>query len=257
MLDEFNKRIQEALIRATIWAFVGSLYGMIFIFFYNLTGHWSLSLNPLLVAGILAATIGAMIYSSMSLAVIVTTVSSMICLFYVISNGDQIDLQAMIMSSALAGAITGVIYALTARNSRIFRADIKALAGVSSGAIASLFFVGILQWIPNPSLPWIVALICLLSGSLYVTLIPFYVLKFKKLLPTSVSGALAGAGTGVFIALLFFVMISGVTPEAAGSLQPLTEQIRNQLLTAALGGLLGGGLSGFVSGMLLRQWRDI
>ena len=63
--------------------------------------------------------------------------------------------------------------------------------------------------------------------------------------------------TSVFIALLFFVMITGVTPEAAGPLQALTEQIRATFSYGALGGMIGGGLAGFLSGLFLRKWQDL
>ncbi len=257
MLDEFNKRGQEALTRAMIWAIIGSLYGMIFIFFYNLSQHWSLPLSPLFFSATLAATIAALIYSSMRLAVIVSLIASMVCLFYVVANGEQISLSSMMLVTAIAGAITGGIYGAKAKSSRVFRADAKTLAGVSSGALVAILIVIVSALIPAISLSIIIAVSCLLTGALYVTLVPFFVRRYHELLPPVGDGAMVGAGASVFIALLFFVLISGVTPEMAGPLQPLTEQIRNTFFGAALGGMLGGAISGFLSGMMLTRWQDL
>ncbi len=257
MLEELLHRVLGASIRAIIWAFIGSLYGIIFIFFYNLAEHWALPLNSLFIAGTLAGTIAALIYSSMSLALIVTPITSVVCLFYIINNGNEISLSGMTFTAFIIGSIAGALYGLKAKNSHIFRAGAKTLAGISAGAVVALFIMILAQSFADISMTVTVAIACLLTGSLYITLAPFYVQHFHKLLPPVLDGAMVGAGTSVFIALLFFVMITGVTPEAAGSLQPLTEQIRNTMLSATLGGALGGGLSGFMAGLMLRKWHDL
>ena len=257
MIDELQLRSREALIRATIWAFVGSLYGMIFIFFHHLAVHWDLSIPPVLIACTLAATIAALIYSSMRLAVIVTPISSVACLFYVVSNGSQISLLNLTLSTALIGSVAGAVYGLKARDSRVFRADAKTLSGVCAGAIVAVVIFLLGEVLPGLSMSLTIALACLLTGTLYVTFAPFFVRRFHELLPAVGDGAMVGAGTSVFIALLFFIMITGVTPETAGSLQPLTEQIRASFSAGAFGGMLGGGLSGLLSGFLLRKWQDL
>lgn len=257
MLQDPGKRISEALIRATIWAFIGSLYGMLFIFFFNLSEHWTLPPGPVFVAATLAATLAALVYSSMRLAVIVTPIASVACLLYVISSGAEISLLNMILVAAITGGITGMLYGLKVRSSRVFRADAKTLAGISSGFSVSLVMVLLLQLFPDVSQFLIIAIACLLTGFVYITLVPFYINHFHNLLPPAMDGTMVGAGTSIFIALLFFVMITGVTPEAAGSLQQLTEQIRNTFLSGTLGGMLGGGLSGFLSEVMLRKWQDL
>lgn len=257
MLDELNKRSQEALIRATVWAFIGSLYGMIYIFFFNLSLHWSLPLNPFLVAGTMAGTLAALIYSSMSLAVIVAAISSICSLFLVVFNGGTITIPYLISTTAVVGAIVGAIYGLKAKQSRIHRADAKTLTGAFSGAVTALVFLILNLLFPSIPLAFTVAMSCLITGSLYTLLVPEFINRFDKLLLPVADGAMVGAGTSIFIGLLFFVMISGVTPEVAGELQSYTEQIRNTFLQAALGGMIGGGIAGFLSGWMLRKWQDL
>ncbi len=256
-MDQLNTRFQEALIRGTIWAFIGILYGILYILFFSLSNHLSLPLSPLLVAGTLSGTIAALIYSSMSLAVIVTAVSSIVSLIFVVSNINSLSLIDMTITTALVGAMTGAVYGLKAKQSRIFRADAKTLTGICCGALVSLFFILLSSILPDISLGFTVATLCLLTGGLYVTFVPTFIKYFDNLLPPMADGAMVGAGTGAFIALLFFFMISGVTPETAGGLQLLMDQIRNTILQTAFGGMMGGGLAGLFSGFMLREWQDL
>lgn len=257
MKHHFNIRCKEACIRGTIWSFIGSLYGILFILFFSLSDHLLLPFNPVLVAGTLAGTIAALIYSSMSLAVIVTIVTSIVSLIFVISNGNNLSLTDMAITTAIVGAITGAVYGLKAKRSRVFRADAKTITGICAGALVSLSFILLSSILPVFSMGFTVATLCLLTGGLYVTFVPTFVKHFDGLLPPIAGGAMVGAGTGAFIALLFFFMISGVTPEVAGNLQLLMEQIRNSIPQTAVGGMIGGGLAGLFSGFMLTKWQDL
>ncbi|MCU7926748.1 MAG: hypothetical protein KZQ97_09930 [Candidatus Thiodiazotropha sp. (ex Dulcina madagascariensis)] len=57
-------RAKEALVRGAIWGFIGLLYAILFVFFAILAEYWLLPIDPLFLAGILAGTFGALIYSS-------------------------------------------------------------------------------------------------------------------------------------------------------------------------------------------------
>lgn len=257
MVDNFKKRSKEAFIRGTVWAFIGALYGMIFIFFYNLSEHYSLPVSPLVVAGTLAGTIAALIYSSMSLAVIIASVSSVTSLIFAVTNNGNINLPNLILTTAIVGALVGAWYGLFAKHSRVFRADAKTLTGICSGGLVALFILIVNFILPATPLMLTIGISCLLTGSLYVILVPVFIQRFDEILPAVGDGAMVGAGTSIFIALLFFVMISGVTPEAAGDLQLLTDHIRDTFLQASVGGMLGGGIAGFVSGLMLKEWQDL
>jgi hypothetical protein len=257
MVEAINNRIQEALIRSIIWAFIGSLYGMLFIFFFTLAEYLELPLSPILIAGTLAGTIAALIYSSMRLAVIVAAVSSFVSLFYVVLSDNHLNLTYMTLATAIVGGITGALYGMMAKTSRVYRADAKTLTGVVSGALVSVFAVLLKLIFPSLPLGFIVAFSCLLTGSLYVTIVPAFIKRFDGLLPPMADGAMVGTGSSIFVALLFFVMITGITPEAAGTLHQFSAQIRDIFPQASLGGLLGGGISGFISGMTLRRWQDL
>ena len=91
----------------------------------------------------------------------------------------------------------------------------------------------------------------------YVLFAPFCVKHFNHLLPPIGDGAIAGGATSMFVGLLLFIMVTGVTPESAGNLGPVANRIRELMPVAMLGGLLGGGISVFVSALLGRQWLDL
>ncbi len=257
MVDNFNKRTKEALVRGTVWAFIGSLYGMLFIFFYSLSEHYSLPVSSFLVAGTLAGTLAALIYSSMSLAVIIASVSSVTSLIIAVSSDGNIDLLKLVLITAFVGALVGAWYGIFAKHSRVYRADAKTLTGICAGGLISLLIFIVNFLIPSTPMMLTIGVSCLLTGSLYVVLVPVFIQRYDEILPAVGDGAMVGAGTSVFIALLFFIMISGVTPESAGDLQLLTEHIRDTFLQASAGGMLGGGVAGFISGMMLKEWQDL
>ncbi|MCU7916181.1 MAG: hypothetical protein KZQ65_09880 [Candidatus Thiodiazotropha sp. (ex Gloverina cf. vestifex)] len=103
-------RVREALIRGAIWAFVGLLYAMLFIFFAALAAHWQLPINPVFLAGILAGTLGALIYSSMRLAVLMTVIIAPFSIFYFILASWPINLFYLLLIVSTIGAIIGALY---------------------------------------------------------------------------------------------------------------------------------------------------
>lgn len=256
-LNDLSLRTKEALIRGAIWSFIGSLYGMIFKFFYSLAEYWSLPISSILFAGTLAATLAALIYSSMTLAFIVATASSLVSLIYVLSAGDLVDIVNLGIVCAVFGAAFGALYGYKAKSSRVYRADAKTLAGLTAGAIVSLLYFVISQAFSSINLVLTITVLCLFTGALYIAVVTWFIHRFNHLLPAIGDGAIVGAGTGLFVSILFFLMITGVTPEVAGEHRLLTEIIRYQLLSAAFGGMLGGGIAGFTSGWLLRGWLDL
>ncbi len=250
-------RAKEALIRGAIWAFIGLLYAMLFIFFVALAEHWQLPINPVSLAGILAGTFGALIYSSMRLAVLMTVIVSPISIFYFILAPWPIDLSYLLLVVMLTGAVIGGLYGVFSLSSRVYRADAKTLAGFSAGWIASLIYLMLSWLVEGIPLSLIVALMCPLTGMLYVWMVPSFIKHYDDLLPPVGDGLMAGVGISAFVALTFFVMISSVDSNVAGSLLPALERMREILPQSLLGGVIGGGLAGIASGLLLTDWQDL
>ncbi|MCU7851571.1 MAG: hypothetical protein KZQ80_05095 [Candidatus Thiodiazotropha sp. (ex Monitilora ramsayi)] len=250
-------RVREALIRGAIWAFIGLLYAMLFIFFAALAAHWQLPINPVFLAGILAGTLGALIYSSMRLAVLMTIIIAPFSIFYFILASWPINLLYLLLIVSTIGAIIGALYGVFSMGSRVHRADAKTLAGFSAGWLASLGYLLFSSLLDNISLSTIVAFMCPITGILYVWMVPTFIKHYDDLLPPIGDGLIVGVGVSGFVALTFFVMISSVDSGVAGPLIAVLEQVRETLPAAIIGGILGGGLAGIASGLLLTDWQDL
>jgi hypothetical protein len=245
------------MIRGAIWAFIGLLYGMLFVFFSAFAEYWKLPINPHLFAGVLSGTLGALIYSSMRLAVLMTVIISPICIFYFIFADKPINLTMILLLSTIIGAVVGAFYGVFSMGSRVNRADAKTLAGFSSGWVISLCYLIMSTFYDNVSIIVIVALMCPLTGILYVFLVPGFIKLYDNLLPPVGDGLMVGMGVSGFVTLSFFIMISTIDIEIAGPLITVLSKIQENLPGAVFGGILGGGTAGVLSGLLLTRWQDL
>ncbi|MCU7917550.1 MAG: hypothetical protein KZQ95_04240 [Candidatus Thiodiazotropha sp. (ex Epidulcina cf. delphinae)] len=250
-------RAKEALVRGAIWGFIGLLYAILFVFFAILAEYWLLPIDPLFLAGILAGTFGALIYSSMRLAVLMTIIISPVCIFYFILADRPVNPLNLLLIVAIAGALIGAMYGNFSVASRVNRADAKTLAGFSSGWLASLGYLLLSNLIDAASMSMIIAFMCPLTGILYVSMVPGFIRIYDNLLPPVGDGLIVGIGVSGFVALSFFVMISSVDNSVAGPLLPALDRVRETLPGAVAGGMLGGGLAGIISGLLLTDWQDL
>jgi hypothetical protein len=141
--------------------------------------------------------------------------------------------------------------------SRVNRADAKTLAGFSAGWLASLVYLLLINLTAPLSIAAIVALLCPLTGLIYVTLVPGFIKLYDNLLPAVGDGLIVGVGVSGFIALSLFVMIGSIDNEVAGPFSSALEVIHGNLPGAAVGGIIGAGLAGILSGLLLTDWQDL
>lgn len=250
-------RLREALIRGAIWAFIGLLYAMLFVFFSVFSGYWKLPAEPYFVALLLSGTIGAIIYSSMRLAVFMAGLLFPISIFYFTLSDGNMTLTALLKILLPAGLVIGGLYSLFAKGSRIDCADAKTLAGFCVGGILGLGYLLAEPWLKQIPLPWLVAIACPVTGMLYVFVVPTFIRLYRDLLPPVGDGALVGGFVAIFIAFCSFIMASSIDSSMAGTLMPEVEQVLERLPLAMLGGLLGAGCAGIISGLMLSEWQDL
>ena len=253
----FPRRVKEALIRGVIWAFIGLLYAMLFVFFVSLAEHWQPPVNPVFLAAILAGTLGALIYSSMRLAVLMTVVISPVSIFYFILSPRPVDLLSLLLAVTVIGAVIGGLYGVFSKGSRVHRADAKTLAGFSAGWLAALVYLLISWSVEGFTVGWVILLLCPLTGMLYVWMVPSFIKHYDDLLPPVADGLMVGVGVSAYVALTFFVLVSSIDEAAAGPLMPALERVYELLPQSLLGGVVGGGLAGVASGLLLTDWQDL
>ncbi|QFY89839.2 hypothetical protein D5125_10230 [Magnetovirga frankeli] len=250
-------RLREAGIRGGIWAFIGLLYAVLFVFFVVFSRRWDIPADPFFVAAVLAATIGALIYSSMRLAVLMAGLLFPISIIMFTLGGGELDLLHLLAIMLPAGALMGALYGYLSHGSRIRCADAKTLAGFCVGVLVGLLYMLLSSRLQGVPLAWLVAAMSPLTGVLYVLLVPTFIHLYDDLLPPVGDGALVGGFVAVFISICSFVMASSVDTGMAGNLVPEVELVLEQLPSAMLGGVIGAGLAGVISGLLLTDWQDL
>ncbi|MEJ2610906.1 MAG: hypothetical protein P8179_12685 [Candidatus Thiodiazotropha sp.] len=230
---------------------------MLFVFFAAFAGYWKLPVNPYLFAGILAGTLGALIYSSMRLAVLMSIITSPVCIIFFTFAKHPINLHQLLIVVMLIGAVVGALYGIFSTGSRVNRADAKTLAGFSSGWLVSLGYLLISSLVETHSISLVVALMCPITGIIYVILVPNFIKLYDDLLPPIGDGLIVGIGVSGFVTLSFFIMISSIDNSVGGPLTSLLNTVRDDLPSAIFGGMLSAGLAGIVSGLLLTDWQDL
>ncbi|MBF0255337.1 MAG: hypothetical protein HQL47_02525 [Gammaproteobacteria bacterium] len=256
-LTSFFLRLREAAIRGGIWAFIGLLYAVLFVFFVVFSGRWGLPADPYFVAAVLSGTIGALIYSSMRLAVLMAGLLFPISIIMFTLGEGAVTVSGLLLVMVPAGAVMGALYGYLSHGSRIRCADAKTLAGFSVGVLVGLVYMLLSARLEQVPLAWVVAGLSPLTGLLYVMVVPTFIKLYNDLLPPIGDGALVGGFVAVFIAICSFVMASSVDTGMAGNLLPEVERVLEQLPSAMLGGIIGAGLAGVVSGLLLTNWQDL
>lgn len=262
---DWGERINEAAVRAAVWGFVGLFFGVLYLLFVVFIEQWGWPVDPRLAAGIIAGTIGALIYGSMRLAVIVAIVVSLICLFLFTNVAGAVAVERLLLLLVPVGALIGALYGGFQRRSdcygpdcsRVYRADAKGVAGLVSGAGASMLYFSVIPHFASPPFALTVAVLCVVGGLLYVAVLPFCLRRFTELLPPAGDGAVVGAGAALFVGLFYFVLVGGIEPELVGALAGASERIHASLLDAVLGGVLGSGAAGFLRGLLRVEWTDL
>jgi hypothetical protein len=257
LLADLLLRLREASIRGAIWAFVGLLYAMLFVFFSVFATHWLLPAQPYFIAAVMSGTIAALIYSSMRLAVLMASLLFPISIIKFTLAGGQVSLGALHALMVPAGVVMGAVYGYFSSGSRIRRADAKTLTGFAAGVLVGLLYLLLSPLLSGVSLVGLLGVTSALTGALYVLLVPSFIRLYDDLLPPVGDGALVGAFVAVFIGLCSFVMASSIDTGMAGALSPEVETVLAQLPSAITGGALGAGLTGVLSGLLLTGWQDL
>ncbi|MDJ0806780.1 MAG: hypothetical protein QNJ78_08090 [Gammaproteobacteria bacterium] len=250
-------RFREAFIRGVIWAFIGTLYGMLFVTFAALGTEWQIPLHPYLFSGVLAGTIGALIYSSMRLAVLMAIIISPICAILMVYWSASIGPLNLLLIIGAVGAIAGGIYGRYTPNSRVYRADAKTLTGLTAGMFVSCVGLLIVNLYPDTPMGIVICIMCPLTGFLYVTMVPAFLKRFRHSLSATGNGALVGFGVAVFLALCNFVMVHSIDIDSTGAFHDLIHRVQDFLPQAMLGGLFGGGFAGIISSLFFDRWQDL
>jgi hypothetical protein len=263
MYSTFNSRLKDAGARSVIWAFVGALFGVLFIAAEHVLKGVAGPLDPLILAAAAAGAVGALIYSSMRLAVVAAGVTTvlLITLQFALGIGSKriaapVDIAVWLGAASAVGALVGAYYGHAAPASRVNRAMAKTLAGLVAGASTGLLWWIVVQLAGEPPLWLTVAVLVPAVGWSYVSLAAYFVRWGSRWLPRVIDAALVGAAVAVVVVLGYWVVVASVNPAialAAG----LDEALPAQLPEALVAGAGGGMIAGFLRGMLGFGWYDL
>ena len=246
----------EALIRGAVWALVGVIYGFLLVVLLHALPVDRFPYLGYPIAVIAASALGALLYGSMRLTVMVSIYAAIAVAIAFVSVPGQRTLVVLISTGAVIGLVAGMLYGRYVLGSRVYRADAKLLAGIFAGAIASISaLIPALLFEPLPNF-LLAMILCPLTGMLYMAVLPWFVHRFSDLLPPVADGALVGTGAGGLMGLLFAIMVGtlhGYLPEDE-ELQVMA--ILSAWPAASAGGALGAFLVGAGGAFLRVPWRD-
>jgi hypothetical protein len=264
MYPTFNSRLKDAGARSVIWAFVGALFGVLFVGALQPFEEVGGPIDPLIFAAACAGAVGALIYSSMRLAVITAGVSTVLIVVLQFARGigsvrvaAWTDLAVWLGAAVAVGAVVGAYYGHVSPASRVNRAMGKTLAGLAAGGATGVVWWAVVQLSGSAPPLWLtVGVLVPVVGWSYVLLANQLLRSGGRWLPRAVDGALVGATVACVVVLGYWVVAAGVSPAVAGA-AGFDRTLMAQLPEALVAGAGGGMLAGFVRGLLGFGWYDL
>ena len=250
--------VQDALIRALTWAFVGGLFGAIFVVSRALLAELQPPALQQGLAAVIATALGALLYGSMRLTVIVAVCALSTMALAALLAAAPLALPQLLLIGGLSGVLVGGFYGHLDHHSRVRRADAKLLAGLSAGVLGGASVLVPLQLlaveVPDVLLTALLAPLC---GLLYVGMALGFVRRFSHVLAPAGDGVLVGAGAGAVVAVLFWLMRDSMArwPEAA--LHPVLAGGDGQWLYATASAAAAAALVGVARAILRLRWYNL
>jgi hypothetical protein len=200
--------------------------------------------------------LGGLFYGSMRLAFIVAIFTNIAVFGYLTSSTGYVDPKGVIALGAGVGLVIGAIYGATVKDSHVFRADAKFLAGTLAGLLASgvAVIAALAEW--QWPLAQLLGFLAPTTGLIYVLLVPRFIRRFSNLLPATGDGALVGAAVGGFVGLGLWVMGGNVLEDMAGPWAELSDSIVAQWPMAIAFAAGGAFVLGFVRSSFDLSWVD-
>jgi hypothetical protein len=205
--------IEETLFRGLVWTFIGAIFAFLFVVFAEYLRN--LVPMPLRIVGatVAAAALTSLFYGSMRLTAVVANCIFIVTLVYVWQKPAGFPMEPLLLIGASVGLLVGALYGALDKESRIFRADAKLVAGLFSGFSVAIP-VALLAWFMGEiGYPWIVMLIAPLVVLVYVNSAYWFVNRCCGMLRPLGDGLIVGLGVGGVTALLFVIMAGNLNPE--------------------------------------------
>ncbi len=252
-----SQKERVPLVRGAAWAIVGSIYGLVFTFAHAWTPIDLFPLAEMIIPTVTTTAFVALMYGSMRLTVIASIYTSAAIVAAFLLRGGPIQIEPLISAGGITGAIVGTVFGWRVKSSRICRADAKIIAGLTAGMLASLSVV--LPGLLGAPLPFHlqVLLAAPLSGLLYIGLAPHCVCRFSDILPPPADGAIVGAGVGLLMAALFWMMSGTLDGYLVEADQLLVNQMTERLPSTIFAAASGAFMVGIARSLMKLGWYDL
>lgn len=252
-----SSRPLEWLMRVVVWAGVGSVFGALFLILYHYLGSWLPPVLAAFLACIGAGGMGALIYGSMRLSVIVALYANLAAIVYFVVVPRAPGVTMMLLVSGLTGAVIGALYGARVHDSRVCRAEAKALAGMLAGAVGSTaVVVPTALGLPLP-LFWIGLLVCPATGLAYLSIARWFVERCSGVLRPTWDGLLVGLATGSSSGMVFWVIVGSLDGYLTSTDQAFVGTLFEGAGQVMLGSVLGATAVATIRSLLRRDWLDL
>lgn len=250
-------KTEEVLFTGLIWAYMGTIFGAVFIGLVRFFEHLSWPVPAEIPAAVLSGAVGALFYGSMQLTVFAAMAGTMATFAFLALASGPVHPLEILAASALGGLLVGAAYGRGVKTSRVYRADAKILAGLCAGIMGSALLTLLFALIGR--LPvWATAMIlCSATGFIYALIVPILMTRCHDLLPPAGDGAMVGAGVAGFVGLMIWVLVAELHSQYTGPYTMLAHNVLDRLPQAAGGAALGGALAGVAGALMGRGVRDL
>ena len=259
-----GSRLGDAMLRSVVWGFVGGLFGLLFVVAHDAMAPRLPFLDPLLLATATAGAVGAVVYSSMRLTLLAAGACALMFALVELASvavrarvGEFWVPELLLGGAVVIGGLAGAYYGHSYRQSRIYRALPKALAGLFAGLLVGAVWWLLRRVVGEVPLPLSIAVICPLVGWSYVWLAGVLVRAWGDRLAPTLDAALVGAAVSGLVGLGFWATAGMLQPDMAGGAAETIRAAVDQVPVALLAGWLGGMVAGFTRGMLGFGWYDL
>jgi hypothetical protein len=251
--------LEQTVVRGLVWALVGVIFALVFVAVSEaLRGLLDVTLHVLLGA-VGAAALTALLYGSMRLTVMTANFTFIAMLVYTWASGGQLAPEPLIFVGASVGLVVGTLYGWHDKQSRIFCADAKIMAGVLAGLLAGGVATGVALLLDGLSHPWLAMVVAPIGTLIYVSVAHWFVRRCHHWLPAVANGAIVGCGVGAVTGLFFMVMAGTLDPELLGSqrLQVYVDGVGRYWIGAMLGCAAVNFAVGVVRAIMRVPWYNL
>lgn len=257
MAERQGSKPVEVIFTGLIWAYMGIIFGTVFVGLVRFFEQLSWPVLAEIPAAALAGAIGAVFYGSMQLTVFAAMAGTLASFGFLALAPGPVHPLHMLGASALGGFLVGAAYGQGFKNSRVYRADAKIVAGLCAGIISSALLSAL--FIVAGRLPlWATTMfLCGATGFTYSLIVPGLIKRLHDLLPPAGDGAVVGAGVAGFVGLMIWVMVAELDSQYTGPYTVLAHNFLERLPEAAGGAALGGAVAGIVVAITGKGAQDL